>query len=282
MPGTDYIEAIILGVVQGIAEFLPISSSGHIVIASDLIQRTTGATHDPESNLLMNVALHLGTLFSILWVFRQQIVTRLKDWNYFIAVVIATIPLILTGLLLKDWIDNAFNEPIIAGCGLLVTAVFLLWGQRMERSEEQTVSLSERTEWGIACVVGLFQSIAICPGISRSGSTIAGGMVAGLHRDAAAAFSFFIAIPAIGGAALYKGIGACREPELDFSIGPLLIGMVVSFVVGLIALRWLLSIVTARKLHWFGYYCVIAGFSTIVWQLIIRWQEIGGGLLPRS
>jgi undecaprenyl-diphosphatase len=263
--GWGYLQAIILGVIQGIAEFLPISSSGHLVIINDLMHRISGRQLDTDGHLL-NVSLHVGTLCSILWVYFSDLKLLLHKPRVCLAILVATLPLVLIALTpLKDSIEDFFKTPMIAGCGLLVTAALLVLGQKMERNK---YSLDEMPKWS-GCLIGLFQAVALVPGISRSGSTIAGGLLMGLRRDDAANFSFFIAIPAIFGAAVLTGkdiwegnVGGNAAPEL-------IVGMLTAFFVGLISLRWLLRLMSQRKLHWFACYCTLAGLATILWQSLL-------------
>lgn len=260
----EFIHAIILGVVQGIAEFLPISSSGHLVIA-DALLREFGDASMPQESLTMEIALHFGTLLSILVVYRKDLIGFLADRRLILFVIVATIPVGLAGLLLKSQLEEIFREPMLAGCALMVTAAFLVAGRKLQK---QGRPLSEMT-LGTATLIGLFQAVAILPGISRSGTTIAAGMAGGLDRENAAKFSFLIAIPAIAGATVLqlKDLLTGEEP-FSGSLLPVLTGTVVSFVVGVLALRWLIRIVVADRLHYFAIYCVIAGALTVAWQLL--------------
>lgn len=266
MPDSEFFQAIILGVVQGIAEFLPISSSGHLVIFDALLQQFFGTSTGDSEKLQLNVALHLGTLFSIVFVYWSDLWRLLRQPKLIVCIIVATIPAAVVGLTLKDWFESLFQTPLVAGCCLFATAGLLLAGQHFERNELPIDKLTP----GRALIIGLFQAIALLPGISRSGSTIAGGLLTGLRREAATAFSFFIAIPAIGGAAvltardIWKGAGETIDPVI------MLAGMITSFVVGLFALTWLIRIVTQRKLHWFAIYCGTVGLLTVIWQLSIR------------
>jgi undecaprenyl-diphosphatase len=272
MFGAEYIEAVVLGAVQGIAEFLPISSSGHLVILGELIQRLTGREVDPESNLRMNVALHVGTLLSIFWIYRSDLWALRSRPKIVLAIIVATLPLVVIGLSpLKDLLEQGFNTPLIAGCCLLVTAGLLASAHRWETNRR---TLEELSPWR-AGVIGLFQAVALFPGISRSGSTISGGLLLGFRREVAASFSFFIAIPAIAGAAVLTLKDALTDVvpnprNTGYSWGAILLGMLVSFVVGMSALRWLLRLISERRLIWFAWYCAAAGTLTILWQLAER------------
>lgn len=270
MPGSDYIEAVLLGIVQGIAEFLPISSSGHLVILQRPLGRLLGTQHAGAEHLHLNVALHLGTLGSILVVYRRDLVRLLANLRLCSAIVVATIPLIVVGLTLKETVESAFDSPLLAGCGLLATAAVLLAGQRLQRS---AVPLEEMS-WRQAAAIGLFQAAAILPGVSRSGSTIAGGLLAGLARNAAATFSFFIAIPALAGASVLVAKDIWTGPAGVASLSVLGVGAAVSFAVGYLSLRCLLQVIARGKLHWFAYYCASVAAVTIVWQC---WEKMALG-----
>lgn len=262
----EYIHAVILGIVQGIAEFLPISSSGHLVIADALLKEYAG-TSTPEESATMGIALHFGTLMSILVVYRKDLVALLSNYRLMFLIVCATIPVGLVGVFFKDYVDAAFGSPILTGAALLLTAAFLMAGRALKKSDDELSAMTRRT----AMVIGIFQTIAIIPGVSRSGSTIAAGMACGLNREHATRFSFLIAIPAIGGASVMELKDfVTGEATFHGSPRPLILGTVVSFVVGVFALRWLIKMVVADRLHFFAAYCVIAGLATVLWQLSLR------------
>ncbi|MEZ6131642.1 MAG: undecaprenyl-diphosphate phosphatase [Planctomycetaceae bacterium] len=262
----EYLHAVILGVVQGIAEFLPISSSGHLVIADALLKEYSG-TAAPTESVTMGIALHFGTLMSILVVYRNDLLALLSDRWLMLLIIAATIPVGIAGIALKDYVDQAFNEPILAGAALLVTAAFLLAGRALQTSGCDLNGMSVR----MATIVGIFQAIAIVPGISRSGSTIAAGMACGLKREHAARFSFLIAIPAIGGATVMELKDLVTgEKQFDGSLLPLALGTLISFAVGVFALRWLIQLVVANRLNIFAIYCVVVGIATVLWQLSLR------------
>ena len=260
----DYVYAAILGVVQGIAEFLPISSSGHLVIAEALIQEFS-STPLPDwlKGMTMNVALHFGTLLSIAVVYFRDLLDLRKNLRLIAMIVMASVPVGVIGLMFKDQIEAAFDSTMAAGCCLLVTAVFLLLARKLQSG---AVNLDNMPVWS-AWVIGIFQAVAILPGISRAGSTVASGLVCGLKREDAARFSFFIAMPAIGGATLLELLKILRgKVAMDIAWQPMLLGGVISFVVGVLCLRWLIRLFVADRLHWFAIYCLIVGSLTIAWQ----------------
>lgn len=253
----SYWQSILLGVVQGIAEFLPISSSGHLVLAESVLDFRF-------DNLAFNVALHVGTLGSILVVYRRELVNLLSRPRVVGAIVVATLPIVVVGLLLHETLERAFGSPLAAGVALCITAL-LLWTTRwIDRGE---VELTDVT-WRQALVVGMFQAVAPIPGISRSGVTIFAGLLSGMNRQTAATFSFLIAIPAILGAATLETWSLVKAGE--FSSIPwseYAAGTLAAFAMGVLALEGLLKIVTARKLHAFAWYCLAVGVLAILASL---------------
>ncbi len=261
---TDWVQALCLGLVQGIAEFLPISSSGHLTLLTALMQTGGRHTFAPESAAL-TIALHFGTLLSIVTIYRRDIPSVIRDGYQLLSVIVATIPVGVVGLLFHDRIRTVFGTPLLIGFALTATAGLLLTGRRFQRPDGDTRPMNLRS----AVVIGLFQAAAVVPGISRSGSTIAAGLICGLSRQEAARFSFLAAIPAIGGASLV----AARDlltGQAQFSLHPaaVLLGTVTAFVTGTASLSWLLRIVASDRLHWFAGYCSAVGLITILWQTL--------------
>jgi undecaprenyl-diphosphatase len=249
-----YLEAVLLGFVQGVTEFLPISSDGHLLIVEHWLGRKV-------DNVPINVALHAGTLLSIIVMFFRDLVATLRKPRLMLAIVVATLPLIPFGLFGKKLVDETLNSLPAAGCGLLVTAVFLFLATRIR---EGTRTLDEITPLD-GLVVGLFQMLAPAPGISRSGSTIFAGLLRGLTREAAARFAFLIAVPAIAGALVLYSKKLAEEGGLQsLATGPLLAGMIVSFLVGLAAIRVLMVIVVRRQLAGFAWYCLVLGTAVLL------------------
>lgn len=263
----QWLYILALAVLQGIAEFLPISSSGHLVIGKSLLQSWWPQSDVAEAGIQLEIALHVGTLGSIVAVYLRDLWKLRRDPRLCLLIVIASVPAGLIGVTMKKSLEPMFNSPLVAGVGLIVTSALLLLGQRLERPRYTEHDLP----WSSALLIGCFQAVALVPGISRSGSTIAGGLLAGLHRPSAAAFSFLMAVVAIGGAALLeaKDLVVDRIP-LAYAPGPLLAGVFVSFAVGVAALQLLIHVVKRGGLRWFAYYCFAVGCATIVWQLAAR------------
>ena len=244
----QYLDTLILSILQGLTEFLPISSSGHLVIGQKLL----------DINLPGNafeVVLHIGTLLSVLTVFRVEIKTLFFNLNdpsnryYISAIAFGTIPALLFGLLLKDYISLIFDNIRFVSLSLVFTGIMLIASKFIiKRNMQLTLS--------IAMVIGLAQAVAIIPGISRSGATICMGILLGLSASEAARFSFLLSIPVIIGAGL---LTAMNIETIPFGLDVVLLGILFSYLVGWVSLKWLLNILNSGKLYWFGVYCLIIG-----------------------
>ncbi len=259
------LEIILLAIVQGIGEFLPISSSGHIVVLATLFEQL-GQTFDGEK-LTVNIVLHLGTLLAILVFYRQRIVTLLTRERRVIGlVVVGTLPAVFIGLWIKKYFGDAFESSLLAGFMFPITGLGLLWTARAKPGEVTCANL----RYDEALLIGFAQAFAVLPGISRSGATIVAGLARGMRRDEAAAFSFLLAIPAIaGGGTLHLlELFSADSPPGQISSGLLLLGAAISFVVGLGALTWLIRWLEQGRLHLFAWYLLILGPIVILWQLL--------------
>lgn len=253
----SWLDIVILAVVQGIAEFLPISSSGHLVVVTELLGR------DPAPDL--NVVLHAGTLLSILVYFRRRVVALLRSDNRVIPLlIVGTIPAAALGLWIKQAHEGLLESGLLAGLMLIVTGLLLLGTRVFEREGRDYRNLKP----GGSLLIGLFQALALLPGISRSGATIFGGLIAGLDRSSAATFSFLLAIPAIAGATLLELVDLMQGAEQSASPLMLAVGCLIAFVVGLAALRWLFQWIEGGKLHYFAYWCIPLGLAVVAWQLL--------------
>jgi undecaprenyl-diphosphatase len=250
----SYFDAIVLGILQGLTEFLPVSSSGHLVLAQEVL-----GVSDP--GVSFEVLVHLGTLLSVLVYFRKGLLDLVRslftkemraERRIVAYLVIGTIPAGLAGVLLGDFFERAFSSPALTSGMLLVTGG-VLFVSRFFKSGEKTPS------WQSSVAMGFGQALAILPGISRSGSTIVVGMIAGVNPSKAAEFSFLLAIPAIGGAVVLKTRDLLAlEPSL---LGPYVVGVLLAFVLGLAAVYTVLAVVRRGSFEYFGYYCVAAGLA---------------------
>jgi undecaprenyl-diphosphatase len=256
-------QVLVLAIVQGITEFLPISSDGHLVALSALIMPGL----DPERFMGLEMALHLGTLGSILVYYRREIVGLLgRDRRLIPLLIIATIPSVIVGLALRELMPDMLHNALLAGLMLPVTGGLLLVAARFQKPEKndyQQISLRQ------AILIGLAQPFALLPGISRSGTTITAGLLTGLTPRAATTYSFLMAIPATAGAGGYEVLKMLlREPSEDqLPAGWLLWGALLSFVVGLAAIQFLNRMLERNRLHWFAWWCIPLGVVVVVWQL---------------
>jgi undecaprenyl-diphosphatase len=252
----EIVQVILLAAVQGLTEFLPVSSSGHLVLMQHLFGSQTG-------DLLFDVVLHGGTLFSIVVVYRRELGQLLRldaaARGYVLAIVVGTVPAVLVGVLLGTIVEELFQSADTAAVGLLVTAG-LLFSTRLA-GDTGTVGADrwrpQSIDWRHAFVIGCAQALAICPGISRSGATITAGLWLGLPRDEAARFSFLLSLPAVAGALLLELAGG----DLTARTGTagLVLGAAVAFAFGLLAIRWTALAVVQRHFWKFAPYCLVLG-----------------------
>lgn len=270
------LDLILLAIVQGLTEFLPVSSSGHLVVTNAVLEAM--GRPQLEEFLEVNIVLHLGTLLAVV-VFYWRELTRLftEDRRVIPLLIVGTIPAAAIGFPLKAFGDEYLNSPLLAGLLFPVTALILIWGSRCRQDEggDRYQDLSYRGVLGIGCM----QALALLPGISRSGSTIAGGLAAGLNRQSAGAFAFLLAVPAIGGAGaieVVKLIKQAGEEGVVAGAAPLnlLIAAVVSFAVGWIALWQLMRFVRSGRLAVFCWYLIPLGVVVTAWQV---WLRASGG-----
>lgn len=253
-------QAVIMGVIQGLTEFLPVSSSGHLVIAEELLGlKTPGVTFE--------IWLHLGTLLAVLIYFRSWIFRLIRSlWNggrgaddriTVWALIVGTLPAVVVGFTLKSAIETAFSSPKFTAAMLVVTG-FILFSTLLARNRGLFVSPLR------SLIIGLAQAVAILPGISRSGSTISAAMLIGVEPAKAAEFSFLLSIPAIGGAFLLDALSAGESILPAGDIGGYLIGTAVAFLSGLLAIHFLLKIVRRGSFYLFGVYCLVVGIAAFV------------------
>ncbi|WP_407392901.1 undecaprenyl-diphosphatase UppP [Methanobrevibacter sp.] len=264
----NIIQAIIIGIVQGLTEFLPVSSSAHLVFAQNIL--------GVESSLAFDIFLHLGTLIAVLWFFRYDIIKMIKSWWLSIGdilqgrfmqgfyedaykrlawyVILATIPVAIVGILFDDAIESLFAGALyVPAFFLFVTGTILYLSQRMASGNVTLNNISKKE----ALWMGLGQACAILPGLSRSGTTIAAGLTIGLEKEFAAKFSFILSIPAIFGAFVFKlkDIGSA----MDVNFLPIFLGFIASIIAGYIAIKWMLDLIQNKSLDIFAYYCWAVG-----------------------
>ncbi|MBT8296579.1 MAG: undecaprenyl-diphosphate phosphatase [Gramella sp.] len=258
----DVLDAVILGVIQGLTEFLPVSSSGHLELGKAIL----GDTSVPQESLLFTVVLHFATALSTIVVFRKDILEIFGGllsfkWNeetqFSLKIIVSMIPAVLVGLLFEEQLEALFGGNILfVGFMLLITAL-LLWLADKAKNTGKKVSYSN------AFVIGVSQAIAMLPGISRSGATISTSVLLGNDKTKAARFSFLMVVPLIFGK-IAKDIlsGELMESNADFSI--LAVGFVAAFLAGLVACTWMIALVKKSKLSWFAVYCFVVGLAAII------------------
>jgi len=270
------IQAIILGILQGLTEFLPISSSGHLVILPFFLNWDLAS----KESFVFNVLVQLGTLVSVIFYFRKDLIAIIKDFvkQLFAGkpfathnarlgwlLILATIPAGVIGLLLDDLVEQTFSSPLFAGIALLITAALMILAEIVSSKIGDIHDITFST----ALVMGLMQALAIFPGISRSGSTISGGMFRHIRRKSAARFSFLMFIPimlAAGGLSTYQMVK--EVPNLDEFLPIMVIGFLTAMIVGYAAIYWLLKFLSDHSLIYFSIYCILLGGTTIlIWFL---------------
>lgn len=266
----EIIKALIVGIVQGLTEFLPVSSSGHIVIAQEIL----GLKYSDEDNLIFAIVLHFATALSTIVVFRQDIGQIFKGlfqfkWNeefrFALMIVLSMIPAALVGLFLKDTLEELFSNLRLVGFMLLITATLLFFA---DKAKNTCKNISFKDSF----IIGLAQAFAaLFPGISRSGSTIATSILLGDDKSKAARFSFLMVLPLILGATLKMYLdarGAEAAGAEHFDLLPLLVGFAAAFLSGLFACRWMIAFVKKAKLTYFSIYCTLVGISVIIYTFI--------------
>ncbi len=261
------IEAIILGIVQGLTEFLPVSSSGHIIIGSELLGLSG------EENLSFAIVVHAATVMSTIVILWNEIWKLLQGvfkfrWNeetqYVAKIFLSMIPVLIVGLFFKDYVEQLFGSGLlVVGCCLLVTATLLTFASKAKPREKKDIG------WWDAFIIGLAQAVAVLPGLSRSGSTIATGILLGNNKESVAKFSFLmVLIPILGEAILslkdYTTAGS------DVALSPIVLvsGFLAAFITGCIACKWMISLVKKGKLIYFAIYCAILGAIAIIYSAI--------------
>lgn len=264
----DWLQALVLGLLQGLTEYLPVSSSGHLTIGSYLFGL------NGEDNLAFTVVVHVATVFSTLvvlwkeidWILKGLFKFRMNDeTKYFINILISMIPVGIVGVFFKDQVEEVFGSGLlIVGCMLIVTAALLVFSYYARPRQRENISPLH------AFIIGLAQAVAVLPGLSRSGSTIATGLLLGNKKEKLAQFSFLMVIPPILGEALLDVVKGLKGEEAFGGIDalPLIVGFVAAFVSGCVACKWMINIVKKGKLVWFGVYCAIAGAATIVFSFL--------------
>ena len=256
----DTLQAIILGAVQGLTEFLPVSSSGHLQLVNEIL----GTDLNPESNLTFSLTLHAATVLSTIVILWAEIWKLLKgvfsrtftvEQAYVLKIVVSMIPVGIVGLFFKEYIEAAFSSIAVVGVMLLVTAALLTFAYYAKPRQKEEISYRD------AFIIGVMQAVAVLPGLSRSGTTIATGLLLGNKKDSVAQFSFLMVLAPILGNALLD----CLKGDFGGGVEtlPLVAGFVTAFITGCIACKWMIEVVKRGKLVWFALYCAIAGLVAL-------------------
>lgn len=264
----SWLEALVLGIVQGLTEYLPVSSSGHLAI-------WIGAFGiEGEENLAFTIVVHVATVFSTLvilwkeieWIFRGLFKFQMNsETRYAINILISMIPIGIVGVFFKDTVESIFGSGLlIVGCMLLVTAALLAFSYYAKPRQKESISMKD------AFIIGLSQACAVLPGLSRSGTTIATGLLLGNNKAKLAQFSFLMVIPPILGEALLDVLKLVKGEDIagDIPTLSLVVGFVAAFLSGCLACKWMINIVKKGKLIYFAIYCAIAGLVTIACTLM--------------
>ena len=264
----DWLEALILGIIQGLTEYLPVSSSGHLAIGANLFGI------EGSENLAFTILVHVATVMSTLFILWREIVWLVNgvlkfkmndEMRYFINILVSMIPVGIVGVFFKDYVEEIFGSGLlIVGIMLLVTAALLTFSYYARPRQKEKISMKD------AFIIGIEQACAVMPGLSRSGSTIATGLLLGNKKEKLAQFSFLMVIPPILGEALLDTMKAAKGVDVfgDIGVVPLVVGFVAAFISGCLACKWMIDIVKKGKLIYFGIYCAIVGVVTIVCSML--------------
>jgi undecaprenyl-diphosphatase len=262
---SEVLKSIILGIIQGLTEFLPVSSSGHLELAKYFL----GTDFTGNESLTMTVVLHIATAMSTVFVFRKDIFSLLsgiikKGWNedkvLLVQIVISMIPAAFIGYFFEKELEQLFSGKIFFVAGMLILTGILLFVTEYSTRKDRNISNRD------AFIIGIAQAIAILPGISRSGATISTSVLLGIKKEKAAFFSFIMVLPLIFGK-MAKDILEGSYIESTVSPSSLIFGFIAAFITGILACNWMISIVKNSKLRYFAYYCLVIGIATIIFLL---------------
>lgn len=267
----DWLQALILGLVQGLTEFLPVSSSGHLAIGREIL----GV--EAAEDLVFEIAVHVATVLATIIVFRKQIWKLLcglfkfkynDETDYILKICVSMIPVFIVGMFFKDKVESLFSSLLVVGLALVVTAMLLLFSDIYGgRGKVASHRYRNGIGWWQALTVGLGQAFAVIPGLSRSGTTISTGLLCGMKRSDVAQFSFIMVLVPILGEAFLDLVGG---DVASSSIGtvPLLVGFLAAFVSGLFACKVMIALVKKAKLRWFALYCALVGLAVIIYTML--------------
>jgi undecaprenyl-diphosphatase len=269
----DWVQALFSGIIQGVTEFLPISSSGHLVIYNSIFGES-------DANITFTVFLHFATLLSVLVVFYKDVLMLIREfftalWDilrgkpdfktpgrkFLLMVIIATIPAVVVGVLIKMLKLDSILENIFVVAAMLVATAALMFGvDRLNKGRYTEADAPLRASW----IVGILQAVAILPGLSRSGSTIFGGLLSGLDKEFAIRFAFILSIPAILGAGILELGGVIKSGYIGIGLNSLIIGFIAAFICGILSIKFIKLLIKSNKFYIFGIYCLLASAFAFV------------------
>ena len=266
----DWLQALILGLIQGLTEFLPVSSSGHLAIGRELLG--VGAAED----IVFEVVVHTATVLATIIVFRKQIwqlLCGLFKWkyndetDYILKICVSMIPVFIVGMFFKDYVEGLFGSILVVGIALVVTALLLYFSDKASVGQKAAEPAHRNgISYGQALIVGLGQALAVVPGLSRSGTTISTGLLCGVKRENVAQFSFLMVLIPILGEAFLDLVGGDIASS-TVGMLPLLTGFVAAFISGLFACKVMIALVKKARLKWFALYCAVVGIAVIIFSL---------------
>ena len=271
----EILKAVLFGIVEGITEWLPVSSTGHMILLDEFIKLKVS----PEFYEMFQVVIQLGAIGAVIALFFHKLnpfspkkndKQKHNTWVLWIKVIVAVLPSAVLGLLLDDWMDEHLYNYIVVAIALIVYGVAFLFVERINEGKELTITSVNKIDYKTALLIGAFQCLSLIPGTSRSGSTILGAILLGVSRSAGAEFSFFLAIPTMLGASALKFLKFLLEgvSVTGTEVLVLLVGTVVSFVVSMLVIKALMEYVRKRSFAAFGYYRIVLGFLVIGYFLI--------------
>ena len=271
----ELLKAVLFGIVEGITEWLPVSSTGHMILLDEFIKLKVS----PEFYEMFQVVIQLGAIGAVIALFFHKLnpfspkkneKQKLATWRLWIKVIVAVLPSAVLGLLLDDWMDEHLYNYIVVAIALIVYGVAFLFAEKLNESKQFTITSVNRIDSKTALLIGAFQCLSLIPGTSRSGSTILGAILLGVSRGAGAEFSFFLAIPTMLGASALKFLKFLLEgvSVTGTEVLVLLVGTLVSFVVSMLVIKALMEYVRKRSFAAFGYYRIVLGFLVIGYFLI--------------
>ena len=273
----EILKAILFGIVEGITEWLPISSTGHLILLNEFLELKVS----PEFQSMFDVVIQLGAILAVIVLFFHKLnpfspkkseKSKRRTWELWFKVIVAIIPSGVVGILLDDWMDAHLHNAFVVSLALILYGVAFIWVEKRNEGKVTGIDSVYKIDYKTALLIGLFQCLSLVPGTSRSGSTILGAILLGVSRGAGAEFSFFMAIPTMLGASAIKGLKFLLSgvSATGLEIGVLIVGCVVSFLVSLFVIKALMEYVRKHSFSAFGVYRIILGTIVLVYFLAVR------------